>query len=192
MNHPEPLYITSNTGLQTRILTPEEYDQFTQSMKNMRLKTIFEIAFYTGLRYAELQRLHTHPEWIQPVRKNIHLPLEGQRKVKRRQLTRDIPIAPQIQNTLPYFFKNSPPASVIAWNEWLKRTAWKAGFEDDTGFGAKLTRKTIECWMIVSGLPLNKIYKRQGHTDIVSMEHYQNLAFTDGEVAEIQKRLAGW
>ena len=186
------MYVTSRKGHKTRILTPVEYDQFTIVMKNMRLKTIFEVLFYTGMRYSELQRLHAHQEWIQPVRKNIHLPLDAQKKVKRRQLTRDIPIAPQIQNTLPYFFKNSAPASGIAWTDWLRRTAWKAGFSDDLGFGAKMTRKTIECWMIVAGLLPNKIYKRQGHTDIVSIEHYQNLAFTDGEVLEIKRRLAGW
>ena len=190
--NPEPMYVTSRKGHKTRILTPEEYDQFTSVMKNMRLKTIFEVMFYTGMRYVELQRLHVHPAWVLNGRGVIHLPFEAQKKVKRVQRERSIHIAPQIRNLLPYFFKNEPPASIQAWIDWLRHTASKAGFSDGYGFGARITRKTIESWMVVAGIPLNQICLWQGHDSMTSMNHYQGLAFTDGEVLEIKRRLAGW
>lgn len=189
--NPEPLFITTRKGNQTRILTPSEYDTFTQAMKKMRLRTQFEIAFWTGLRYVELQRLHANPSWVLPGRNVIHLPHEAQKKKKRTQVERYIHIVPQISTLLPYFFENQKPSTSKNWYEYLVRLAWKTGLGGQ-GINVKVTRKTIESWMVVAGIPVNEICAWQGHSDLTSYKHYQALAFTDGEKVEIRKRLAGW
>jgi hypothetical protein len=77
------------------------------------------------------------------------------------------------------------------WNENLKRWAEKAVLETE-GIVPKTTRKSIESWMYVAGLPMNFICLRQGHDSFTSMNHYQALPFTEAEKAEIKRRLAGW
>lgn len=191
MTEPEPLYITSQKGLKTRILTPSEYDRFVSAWKKPDHVTIFETLFYTGLRYEEAKRLHKHPAWVEWVRNVIHLPQEAQRKKRRRQLERYVQIAPQVKSRLIMFFQIEHIPTLAKWDEAMKRNAVRAGF-DPTGFSAKTTRKTIESWMIVAGIPLTQICLWQGHTDLTSLRHYQNLAFTKEEREEIRKRLEGW
>ena len=190
-NTPEPLFVTTRTGKITRILTPAEYDTISQSMSKMKLKTIFEVLFYTGLRYVELERLYDNPNWVQAGRNTIHLPFEAQKKGKRTQLSRSIPIAPQIKNILPYFFNNTKPSTYGAWYDYLQRRAWQSGI-DGTGINIKTTRKTIESWMLIAGVPMNDVCLRQGHDDLTSLRHYQGLAFTPSEKQDIKNRLSGW
>lgn len=187
MNELEPIFVRK-----VRILSPQDYDIFVANIDKVFHKTIFEVAMWTGMRYIELQRLHDHPEWYQPARKTIHLPEEAVHKSKRKQIERNIhPIPPQIEGVLPYFFNGKRPPTNKVFNENLKRWAAKAGF-DPKGFSAKTTRKTIESWMVVAGIPVNVVCLRQGHDELTSMRHYQGLNFTDVEKAEIKKRLAGW
>ncbi len=188
---PEPMYITSQKGKKTRILTPSEFDRFVSAWKKPDHVTIFETLFYTGLRFEEAKRLHKHPEWVEWVRNVIHLPQEAQRKKRRRQLERYVQIAPQVKSRLIMFFQLERIPTLAKWDEAMKRNAVRAGF-DPTGFSAKTTRKTIESWMIVAGIPLTQICLWQGHTDLTSLRHYQNLAFTKEEREEIRKRLEGW
>jgi hypothetical protein len=56
----------------------------------------------------------------------------------------------------------------------------------------KTPRKTIESWMLKAGIPEIEIYIRQGHDPITSLRHYHSLCFTDYEMKDIEKRLAGW
>lgn len=182
----EPIFVKG-----TRILSPEDYDRFSM-IPSSKHKTIFEILFWTGMRYVELQRLYHHrDDWVMWERKHIHLPKEAMKKAKRVQLERSIHIAQQIQNILPFFFKQTAPPTLVGWHKWVKRHAVRTGF-DPKGFSAKTTRKTIESWMVVAGIPLNQICLWQGHDSLTSMRHYQGLAFTDAEKDEIKRRLAGW
>lgn len=189
--HPEPLFVTTRKGHRTRILTPTEYDSLTHSMTKLRLKTIFEILMWSGMRYVELQRLHANPEWVLKGRNVIHLPYVAQKKVKRSQVERYIHIVPQISNLLPYFFDNKKPSTYANWHKYLQRTCVLANL-NPSGVNVKTTRKTIESWMIVAGIPVNQICLWQGHDHLTSMNYYQGLAFTDSEKNEIQKRLSGW
>lgn len=179
------------TKAEVRILAPQDSDQLEENIPQDYLKTLYRVALYTGMRYVELQRLYEHPEWYQKNRRNIHLPKEAQKKVKRIAPMRNIhPIPPAIEGELAYFFKNKRPPTHKVWNENLKRWAIKAGL-GAKGISAKTTRATIESWMVSAGIPIDTICLRQGHDRLTSMNHYQALAFTDSEKIEIKNRLVG-
>ena len=187
MNELEPIFVNG-----IRILSPHDYDIFVANIDKVFHRTLFDVALWSGMRYIEIQRLWDHPEWYQSARKNIHLPVGAVKKSKRKQLERNImPIPPQIESIMPYFFAGKRPPTNKVFNENLKRWAVKAGF-DPVGFSAKTTRKTIESWMVAAGVRINVVCLRQGHDELTSMRHYQGLSFTNDEKAEIKRRLAGW
>ncbi|WP_157197271.1 site-specific integrase [Methanohalobium evestigatum] len=174
----------------TKIIGPFEYDALSEQIPKDYLRTIFEILFWSGMRYVELQRLYQYPDWWWPRKKAIHLPEFAQKKSKRKQPERYIyPLPPQFDMVMRYFFKGPNPPRLDVWGENMKRWAEKADM-DPKGFSAKTTRKSIESWMVTSGMPLTSICLRQGHDNLTSMRHYQGLPFTDAEKAEIKKRLA--
>lgn len=187
----EPLFLTTDKGRKIRILTPFDYDIFVANIDKDYLATLFNVCFWTGMRYVEVRRLYQHPEWVLKERKTIHLPREAQRKAKRTTPERIIPIPPQISGELSYFFKNKKPPSRKVWDDDLHRWAKKSDF-DTLGITSKMTRASIESWMYAAGMLPNDICLRQGHDNLTSLRHYQVLAFTEAEKYEIKKRLAGW
>lgn len=190
---PEPIFITTMKGHKIRILSPFDYDNMVKVIDKPYLATIFNIARWTGMRYEEIRRLYEHPEWVLIERRHIHLNPQAQRKVKRKERERHVPIPVQIENELKYFFKNQKPPTLQTWDVNLKRWGQKAGL-GTVGISAKMTRATLETWMLTAGLTETEICLRQGHTLITSLNHYQSLPslFTPVERFEIIKRLAGW
>ena len=176
-----------------RILTPQEYDAIRDSAKRYYHQVMLDAALYTGMRYVELQRFQNHPEWFQKDRRAIYLPPEAQQKKERKFKDRYVYLSNVGMYAVQYFLslKERLP-SIQAWNKNLKRWAEKAGL-DLTGISAKTTRKTWESWLVTSfpdKIPL--ICMNQGHTEVTSMNHYQQLPFTNAEKEEIRVRTAGW
>ncbi|MBI9010418.1 MAG: site-specific integrase [Tenericutes bacterium] len=181
----EPIFVKG-----VRVLGPFDYDRIVANIEKDYLQDIFEVCFWSGMRYVEVQRLYDHPEWIMKERRTVHLPAEAQRKAKRTQLERYIyPIPPQLESVLRYFFKGKNPPSQQSWNNNLKRWCEKSGISS-RGVSSKSTRKSIESWMISAGIPLNEVCLRQGHDSLTSMRHYQGLPFTPVEKEEIKRRLS--
>lgn len=175
-----------------RIFSPFDYDRYVAIIDKPYLKTIYNVCFWSGMRYVEVGRLYEHYEWWLKERKSIHLPAEAQKKVKRTQVERYIsPIPPQLESELSYFFQNQKPPCLKVWDDNLHRWAEKAGMEIK-GISSKTTRASIESWMVTANIPMNIICLRQGHDHITSMNHYQGLPFTEAEKTEIRRRLAGW
>lgn len=189
----EPLVLTTDKGDKIRILTPFEYDTFVANIDKDYLRTLFNLCFWTGMRYIEVQRLYEHQDWILQMRRAIHLPRDAQLKAKRVAPERNVPIPAQLQGELAYFFKNQKPPVLKVWGENLKRWAKKAGIEP-IGITPKMTRATLESWMYAAGISPNDICLRQGHDKLTSLNHYQTLSalFLESERTEIKKRLAGW
>jgi len=73
-----------------RILTPKEYEALREAIYKESHRITFDILLITGLRYAELLRLYDNPGWYNEKKNLIHLPMEAQKKAKRRQLERTI------------------------------------------------------------------------------------------------------
>jgi site-specific recombinase XerC len=174
----------------TKVLTVEEYDKFLQVIPESK-KVIFEINTITGLRYVELQRLHANPQWYFKARNQIILPHEAQLKVKQKAPKRTIDKLP---STFAYLFKlfteGKRPPERTSWNQDLARWSMKAGISPKVN--TKTPRKSIESWMLKSGIPEIEIYSRQGHDPVTSLRHYQSLSFTDYEMRDIRKRLTEW
>jgi len=94
----EPIFVKG-----VRILGPFDYDRLVANIEKDYLRDIFEVCFWSGMRYVEVQRLYSHPEWIMKERRTVHLPAEAQRKAKRAQIERYIlPIPHLIINFIFY------------------------------------------------------------------------------------------
>ena len=176
-----------------RILTPREYDALKDAARKHYHQIMLDAALYTGMRYIELQRFQKHLEWFQKERRAIYLPPEAQLKKERKFKDRYVYLSNIGMYAVQYFLtlKEKLP-SIQAWNKNLKRWAVKVGL-DSNGISAKTLRKTWESWLVVSfpdKIPL--ICMNQGHTEITSMRHYQQLPFTKTEKEEIRERTAGW
>lgn len=65
-------------------------------------------------------------------------------------------------------------------------------YHDLTGIVPKMTRKTLESWMVASDVPIPVVCNRQGHDELTSLKHYQALPFTEDEKRAIRQKLAGW
>lgn len=183
----EPIFVKG-----VRILSPNDFDKYVLSIDKPYHRTQFLINFWSGMRYVEFQRFYEHPEWYQKGRRLIHLPEISVLKQKRKILERNInPIPLQIEELIPYFHSGQKPPVNKVCNENYKRWAIKAGF-DPKGFTTKMTRKTIESWMISAGVPVNTVCLRQGHDSLTSMKHYESNSFIDSEKDEIRRRLSGW
>ncbi len=189
----DPIFITTKIGQKIRIISPQDYDSMVSVIDKPYLATIFNVAMWTGMRYEEIRRLYDHPEWVMKGRGAVHLNPQAQKKVKRKALERHVPIPPQIESELKYFFNNQGPPTLQTWDVNLKRWARKAciGVE---GISSKITRASLETWMVTAGLDDRSICLRQGHNSITSLNHYQALPnlFTEAERLEIKKRMAGW
>ena len=88
------------------------------------------------------------------------------------------------------FLSGPRPPDRTSWNRDLERWSVKAGINPK--IVPKTPRKTIESWMLKSGIPEIEIYSRQGHDPVTSLRHYQSLSFTDYEMRDINKRLTEW
>ncbi|QIB91007.1 tyrosine-type recombinase/integrase [Methanosarcina mazei] len=175
-----------------KILTPEEYQKLRAAIPKDEYKTILDVLIVTGMRYIEVCRLYDNREWYNDKRNIIHLPPEAQKKHKRTQIERTIQPLPSMWNyTMTSFFNGKKPPVESSWNRNLQRWARLAGM-NPYGISAKTTRKTIESWMISSGILESTTCLRQGHDSLTSMRHYQNLAFSDNEQNDIKKQLTAW
>ena len=187
MDLKSPLFVKN-----TRIFSPNEIDMLLEAIPKEHSRTIFNVMLWTGMRYVEIQRLHGHPEWFIKDRNYIRLDKIASKKVKRKAEARNIPVAPQLQGELPYFFKNKQPPTLQTWDENLKRWALKAGIGPEK-ISAKSTRKTIEAWMHTIGMDSIEICTRQGHDSLTALRHYrESISFSPDEISEIERRLSGW
>ncbi|MDQ1252554.1 MAG: hypothetical protein QG646_1675 [Euryarchaeota archaeon] len=195
--YPQSGYLKDSEALHfyvkdVRILIPTEYEKIKAAIPKEKHRTILDILLITGMRYAEVLRLYDHKEWYNEKRNIIHLPEEAQRKHKRRQLERTIHPLPSMFNyMLKDFWQACKPPLESTWNKNLQRWALKAGIKP-YGLSVKSSRKTLESWLIASGVVESTVCLRQGHDSLTSMRHYQGLAFSEDELRDIKKQLTAW
>ncbi len=175
-----------------RLLTVREYEALRAAIPLDRHKALFDVLIVTGMRYIEVQRLYDHPEWYNEQENHIHLPEKAAQKVKKVQLQRTIfPLPSMFKYVLKDFWNGKKPPEETTWNKNLRR--WSESINlNPYGISAKTTRKTIESWMLVCGVPITTVCLRQGHDSATSMNHYQGLAFSDDKKRDIKNKLAEW
>jgi hypothetical protein len=146
---------------------------------------------FTGMRYIELKRFRTRPEWFDG--DFIHLPKMVVYKSKRKQKERSVRLNPRGRAIIPYFLqlkRGLPKYSTL--REDLARWAIKAGINKDH-WSSKTLRKTWESWLSFY-YPKCHIHvaMSQGHTAITSMEHYLNMPFTEDDRIKMKDYVEGW
>ena len=175
----------------TRILRPKEFKALLEGCPKTDYKTMLQTLLYTGMRYIELKRFQKYPSWFDG--DFIHLPEEASRKKKRTQKERWVRLNNQGKIMIQYF-KNlkRPVPTYQSWNENLKCWCNRAGLNPE-GISVKTTRKTWESWLMFyfpQQMPL--ITLSQGHTQLISLQHYLNMPFTEADRLEIKNYVEGW
>ena len=182
----------------TRILTPEEYILLRREL-NPDQKVILDCLLLTGMRYAELQRFHDHPDWYDEESGFIHLPPEAVlkgRKIKNpddRQ--RWVRTSDRAKGTIPALFKVKMPTRV-SFDQMLRRKAIKA--LDHSGLNpekisTKSMRKTLASWLrIYYPNAYDYIYESLGHGAMTELKHYLGHPFTEKDKADMREWIAGW
>ena len=175
----------------TRILRPKEFKALLDGCPKTDYKTMLQTLLYTGMRYIELQRFQEYPSWWDG--DFVHLPQEASRKKKRKQRERWVRLNNQGKMIVQYFTQlKRPVPSYQSWNENLKCWCGRAGLNPE-GVSVKTTRKTWESWLMFyfpQQMPL--ITLSQGHTQLISLQHYLNMPFTETDRLEIKNYVEGW
>lgn len=163
----------------TAILTVPEFDRLLEAAGKQGNRVNLKCMLYMGCRYVEAQYLQSHLECFD---KNfIFLPKVAQKKVKRTIPERHIRLSTAAKELVPFFFTNIRLPSGQGWLKNMKRWAEWAGL-DPGPVNVKTTRKTYESWLVYyyRNVPRSDlfIFQSQGHTRMVSVEHYLNMPFT--------------
>ena len=175
----------------TRILRPNEWKALLEGCPKSDYKTILQALLYTGMRYVEMKRFQECPSWFDG--DFVHLPKEASRKKARTQRERWVRLNNQGKMIMQYFTHLKRPLPTYqSWNENLKCWCNRAGLSPE-GVSVKTTRKTWESWlMFYFPQHIATITLSQGHTQIISLEHYVNMPFTESDRIGIKNYVEGW
>lgn len=176
----------------TRILRPYEVKLLINAIPKLDYVNKFEALLYSGMRYVELSRLYSHPEWFNG--EHIHLTRDASRKVKNTVSERYIHLNPLGRRAIYHFLRSKKPLphNYATWTENLKRWAQHAGLYTDY-LGPKTTRKTWESWLITYyPEKFNQVFLSQGHSQLTSLRHYQNLPFNKQDREDMNGFVSGW
>ena len=175
----------------TRILRPNEFKALLDGCPKIDYKTMLQALMYTGMRYVEMQRFQKYPSWFDG--DFVHLPKEASRKKKRTQQERWVRLNNQGKMIVQYFCQlNRSMPCYQSWNDNLACWARRANL-DPEGLSVKTTRKTWESWlMFVYPQQMSAVTLSQGHTQLISLQHYLNMPFTEEDRIGIKNYVEGW
>ena len=176
----------------TRILRPYEAKMLINAIPKLEYVNKFEALLYSGMRYIELIRLYKHPEWFNG--ETIHITKEGSKKAKSTVSERYIHLNPLGKRAIYHYLRSKKPLpqNYATWTENLKRWSESAGLYPDY-LSPKTTRKTWECWLITYyPEKFNQVFLSQGHSQLTSLRHYQNLPFSKQDKEEMREFVDGW
>jgi integrase len=183
--------ILKGKQFKTRILRPAEYVLLRSGPSKTENRTLLDGCLLLGARYEECRRIQRNPSWFDG--NFIHLPAEAQLKAKRKQNERWVRLSSLGKAIIPYFLeckKKLPTAQSFDWS--LNLWSEKAGL-DPVGISARTLRKTYESWlMFYYPEATNLVYLSQGHTTLVSLQHYVNLPFLEEDKREMKQWVEGW
>jgi len=183
--------ILKGKDIKTRILRPAEYILLRQGATTTENRTLLDGCLLLGARYEECRRIQRNPGWFDG--NFIHLPAEAQLKVKRRQTERWIRLSSLGRALMPYFLECKKKLPVVQSFDWSLDLWAKKGGLDPTGLSARTMRKTYESWLIFSyPESTNMVFLSQGHTSLISLQHYVNLPFLEEEKREMKQWVEGW
>lgn len=175
-----------------RVLRPWEVELLIKAIPKKAQKNKFETLLYTGARYKEICNLLEHPELFEPENKRIHFTnsiiTKGWTIKDRYVILNDYGC-----KVIEKFFEYNKP--LPHWNTWRENLArWaKSACIDNRYLHSQTTRKTWESWLFRIYPHLYKqILSSIGHTANISVKHDLCFSFTDIDVIDMKKYVAGW
>lgn len=184
----------------SRILTAQEAASIRSVISKPSNKALFDLMLYTGIRFSEVQQLVNNPDIFDEERKTVMI-VSG--KAKASQKCRNVMLCDAGMHAVKAFLDNPKlPSSSSSWQMNLIRWCEASGIStlpgtdasfNKYGITVRTTRKTLESWLL-SAYPerIAWIALSQGHTETVSLNHYLNGAFTNGEKVEAVREVRGW
>lgn len=176
----------------TRILTPREFSKLIQAIPKLKHQTLIKALLFTGMRYKELERFYSNPNWLME-NGFINLPKGSILKKKCRQKERWIrlnPLGKEVINNFLNTKMNIPTRQTL--NKDLQRWCIKAEI-DKEGICVKAFRKTLVSWLVFTyPQRLLEIMLSMGHTEATSIKHYLGLPFTDMDKETMKTYIGGW
>lgn len=199
----EPVRKVVSKGVwKTLVLRPSEYYEI-RSRCNRKYQIIFDLLLYTGMRYEELVRLKNHKEWIDFKNKRIYLPGgEGQKKVKRRSVSRVIRLSNQGVKALEGLFDVELPSKAVV-DQYIYRKfrnivpLQKIEVNGKTyynhPFSLKTFRKTWESWLLYYYEGRESfIAQSQGHTVDIQFKDYFAGSLSEKDKIDMKPYVEGW
>ena len=176
----------------TRILTPYLYN-LLRSELNDTYKALSDALLHTEMRAEELWEFILHPEWYDPSRKCIDMPIGSIKKVKCLHKERTVVMTDSGCKAIEYLLQMKP-AKIQRQDMWItyKNAAERAGI-GSKGVTTKMFRKSMISWLaVVYPDKMFKIASSAGHSLETMRLHYSNLQFETRDLQEMKEFLKGW
>jgi len=177
-----------------RVLTPTEYGLIWQGAEEYTNQLKLDLCLLTAGRYSELRALQYNKQWFEPAHNAIHVKEYKKERLKRGVRDRYIHLSRKGVDIVRAFL-NTPNihlSNYSAMEKNLRRWAERVDVSTE-GLSIKCMRKTYESWLITYYPEKTlSILQSTGHTQAVSMEHYANLPFTQGDRQLMAVYVEGW
>lgn len=178
---------------ETRILRPAELKQLLAGIPKNSYKTSFHALLATGMRYTEFEKFQDNPKWFNESEEKIFLPKTAIRKKKVVNKQRWILLSPFGAMMVSNFLNGKMKVpDRRTWYDNLMRWGKNADMNLE-GFGIKMTRKTLECWLFAY-YPNNitQILVSLGHTKETAINHYLGMPFIKDDINDMATYIGGW
>lgn len=182
---------------ETRILRPKEYKQFKRAIPKNEYKIVFDAVLFSGMRYSEFLQFQDNPNWFNENEQKIYLPKIAVRKKKIKRKQRWIRLSDYGTQQISAFLNgNTKAPERRTWYDNLRRWSENADLSAD-GVNCKVTRKTLECWLLefygtLKQDNITQILLSQGHTQNTAINHYMSLPFSKKDREEMIFMMEGW
>jgi site-specific recombinase XerD len=176
----------------TRILTPYLYKLLRPEL-NPTYQAVSDALLHTGMRAEELWEFLHHPEWYDPKRKCIDMPIGSIKKKKCLHKERTVVLTQNGCKAIEYILQMKPQ-KIQRQDMWItyKGASERAGI-GVKGITTKMFRKSMISWLaVVYPDVMFKIASSAGHSLETMRLHYSNLQFEARDLQEMREFLKGW
>jgi len=189
----------------TRVFTPDEVSAIRLQIQDPRLRALFNVMLFTGMRFSEIKQLIEQPDRYRPDRKIIRI---KSTKAAAKRKERTIYLNALGARAVEEFLQDPYLVTLSTWKRDMQQWATRAGLAqlaqyeqtrmyagsekmikyNPCGINVKSTRKTWEAWLIaVYSDKLEMVQAVQGHSDTTELEHYMTIGFTRDEQKQIKE-----
>jgi integrase len=176
-----------------RFFFPEEWNLFMKTMREGRVKHLFEFMVNTGSRVDEA--LHIRPGDFDFERNNVRLwkTKTMARKGEKQGKPRTISLSTEFTKKMKKYY-GERQKDIYVWmtslsniNQIMKRHLKKANIKDWYNFSTHNIRKTHGMYLKALGIDIGEICMRLGHDVNTYLKHYGSAdVFSDKDIRQIK------